>query len=84
VTVLGLALGEFGFQEEGVGPGDAFGPGQAAQDFSAISRLPTRKDRNGPEALSGANENDARAFDGLDCVRRHSEAASVTTSHHRA
>ena len=37
MTVLGLALGEFGFQQKGIGASNAFITGQAIEDFNETS-----------------------------------------------
>ena len=83
MTVLGLALGELGFEEEGVCASDPFSPGEAAQDFSPPPGLTTGEHRTGLEAVRDLNEDDGVAVDGLDGLGRNGETARGFARHDR-
>ena len=69
MAVLGLALGEFGFEKEGIGGGDAFSTREPAKNFGSATRLATD-----PERVAGKLVFQDSPFTGW--VRAHVEEPS--------
>lgn len=74
MTVLGLALGEFGFQQEGIDASNAFVAGQAIEDLNEPTRTPTDKHRRGAKSAVLNHEYDGLPFHRLHGVGRYGES----------
>jgi hypothetical protein len=81
VTVLGLALGEFGFQQKGIGASNAFITGQAIEDFNEPTRTPTDKHRRSAKAAVLNHEYDGLPFHRLHGIGRYGESGFLCVRH---